>query len=233
MESKNKTLKKISKSPVKKITVNTSWSNLTLYNSEGKQSDVLELDKKWDKVTINPKTLAQYVHVYLTNQRQGTVSAKTRGEIIGSTKKIYKQKGTGRARHGSRKAPIFVGGGVVGGPRPRSFSARFNKQQLTKTLQAALVTKLREKSIIIFEDAALQTTAKTKVFAKMFNQINPKHYECLLILTGDNKNARQACNNIPYISMEILRNLNPYIILRYKLIIMTASTLGELSKQLK
>lgn len=231
MELKNKT-KKISKITVKKIAVSSSWYNLTIYDKDGKQSGMFDLDKKWDKVVINPKTLAQYVHIYLTNQRQGTASAKTRGDVIGSTRKIYKQKGTGRARHGSRKAPIFVGGGVVGGPKPRQFSTRFNKKQLSITIQAALATKLKEKAVIILEDAALQMPAKTKSYAQMFNRINPKHHECLLLLTEDYKNARQACNNIPYISMEILRNLNPYIILRYKLIIMTVSMMTELSKKL-
>jgi len=232
MESKSKLTKKITKTSEKKMAVNSSWHNLTIYNSEGKQSSAIEVDKKWEKIIINPKTLAQYVHIYLTNQRQGTASAKTRGEVIGSTRKIYKQKGTGRARHGSRKAPIFVGGGVVGGPKPRQFSARFNKQQLTITIQAALAIKLKEKAIIVLEDAALQMLAKTKSYAQMFDQINPKHHECLLLLTEDYKNVRRACNNIPYISMEILRNLNPYIILRYRLIIMTVSMLAELSKKL-
>lgn len=232
METKSK-LKKLEKSPAKKKIIASDGSNLNLYNSEGKQNGTTELDKKWDKVVINPKTLAQYVHIYLTNQRQGTVSAKTRGDIIGSTKKIYKQKGTGRARHGSRKAPIFVGGGVVGGPKPRIFSSRFNKQQLTITIQAALATKLKNKEVIILEDSALKMPLKTKSYAQMFCQINPKRQECLLLLTEDIKNVRQACNNIPYIKMEILRNLNPYIILRYKLIIMTVSMLMELSKQIK
>lgn len=233
MESKSKQTKKIERIPTKKKVVNLDWHSLNVYNSEGKQANLMELDKKWDKVVINPKTLAQYVHIYLTNQRQGTVSAKTRGDVIGSTKKIYKQKGTGRARHGSRKAPIFVGGGVVGGPKPRLFSSRFNKQQLTITIQAALATKLKNKAVLILEDTVLKMSLKTKSYAQMFDQINPKHDESLLIITEDNKNVRQACNNIPYISMEILRNLNPYIILRYKLIIMTISMLAELSKQLK
>jgi len=232
METKSK-LKKLEKNLTKKKVVDSNGTNLNIYNSEGKQSATIELDKKWAKVKINPKTLAQYVHIYLTNQRQGTVSAKTRGDIIGSTKKIYKQKGTGRARHGSRKAPIFVGGGVVGGPKPRLFSFRFNKQQLTITIQAALATKLKNKEVIILEDSALKMPLKTKSYAQMFNQINPKRQECLLLLTEDNNNARQACNNIPYIKMEILRNLNPYIILRYKLIIMTVSMLTDLTKQLK
>lgn len=232
METKNKLTKKTEKISVKKNVVNLNSDKLNVYNGEGKQNGTIELDKKWDKVVINPKTLAQYVHIYLTNQRQGTASAKTRGEVIGSTRKIYKQKGTGRARHGSRKAPIFVGGGVVGGPKPRQFSSRFNKQQLTITIQAALATKLKNKSVIILEDAALKMPSKTKLYAQMFDQINPKHYESLLLLTEDYKNVRQACNNIPYISMEILRNLNPYIILRYKLIVTTVSILAELSKQL-
>src|SRR3989338_9847754 len=98
-------------------------------------------------VEASPRLLAQYVRVYLANRRQGTASAKTRAEVKGSTRKIYKQKGTGKARHGDIKAPIFIGGGVVGGPIPRDFSLKFNKKQKRKVLFYALTLKLKQKDI--------------------------------------------------------------------------------------
>src|SRR3990167_4404213 len=91
--------------------------SLSIYNIEGKEQKTVELPKEIFSVAVNPSLLAQSVRVFLVNQRQGNVSVKTRGEVIGSTRKIYRQKGTGKARHGAIKAPIFVGGGIAHGPK--------------------------------------------------------------------------------------------------------------------
>src|SRR3989339_216040 len=110
--------------------------NITLsvrvFSIDGKEKKTIELNKNIFDVKVSPSLLAQAVRVYLANQRAGTASSKTRSEVVGSTRKIYRQKGTGKARHGSLKAPIFVGGGVVGGPKPRDFSLKINKKQKTK-----------------------------------------------------------------------------------------------------
>ena len=99
----------------------------------------------------NKALIAQAVRVYLANQRQGNAATKTRGEVIGTTKKIYRQKGTGRARHGAAKAPIFVGGGVAHGPHPHDFSMEFPKKMKQKALISALSEKTQAGSIKVVE----------------------------------------------------------------------------------
>src|SRR3989344_7204583 len=109
-----------------------------VYEISGKEKGSLSLPKEAFSVDVNKALLAQAVRVYQSNQRQGTASTKTRGEVVGSTRKIYRQKGTGRARHGDIKAPIFVGGGVAHGPK----SANYRKSISQKMRRIALLGAL-------------------------------------------------------------------------------------------
>ena len=99
------------------------------YTVEGAEAGVMTLNEKLLAFEPNKTLLAQYVRVYLANQREGNASSKTRAEVAGTTKKVYKQKGTGGARHGSKKAPIYKGGGVVGGPKPAEYRLQLSKKQ--------------------------------------------------------------------------------------------------------
>src|SRR3989338_10897476 len=116
----------------KTTTVKKTSPSLVIYNIEGKEEKTIELPKDIFSVSANPSLLAQAVRVYLVNQRQGNVKVKTRSEVIGSTRKIYRQKGTGKARHGAIKAPIFVGGGVAHGPKQKDYNLKFNKKMRKK-----------------------------------------------------------------------------------------------------
>ena len=137
------------KPEVKKVAVKkTSGLTVPVYDIKGKEKGTLILPKEAFAVSVKPQLLAQAVRVYQFNRRQGTASTKTRGEVTGSTRKIYRQKGTGRARHGDIKAPIFVGGGIVGGPKPKDYSLGINKKQKTKAFFGALTLKLKEKNIL-------------------------------------------------------------------------------------
>jgi large subunit ribosomal protein L4 len=108
---------------------------------------------------VNKSVLAQYVRVLLANMRQGTASTKDRSQIIGTTKKVYKQKGTGNARHGSMKAPIYVGGGIVGGPKPRDYSLAMSKKQRVVAMKSALAQVAEDKKVVML-DAKFSTTIK-------------------------------------------------------------------------
>src|SRR3989338_3928790 len=109
-------------------------NEVNIYSLSGKQTGTEELQKEMFELKDNPELIAQYVRVYLYNQRQGTVSSQTRSEVTGTSQKVYRQKGTGRARHGAAKANLFRGGGVTFGPKPREFSMSLNKKQKLKTL---------------------------------------------------------------------------------------------------
>ena len=173
------------------------------------------------KIKINKNLLAQYVYVYLNNQRKGTVSTKTRGEVVGSTKKIYRQKGTGRARHGSIKAPIFVGGGVVGGPKPKDFSKKLNKKQKRKALIYALTLASKEDNIMT-SDKLFKVKSKTKI---AFEQLKKEGIEAgkerVLLVYGKDvgDNFKRAVRNINNLSYKDVNSINAYdLLLKQKIV---------------
>jgi large subunit ribosomal protein L4 len=117
---------------------------LSVYDLKGAIAESLTLPKEIFGAKINNSLMAQAVRVYLANQRRGTLKTKSRGEVAISTRKIYRQKGTGRARHGAKSAPIFVGGGIAFGPKPRDFSMKLNQNMRRVALFSALSAKLRD-----------------------------------------------------------------------------------------
>lgn len=150
------------------------------------------------------KLIAQAIRVYLANQRQGTQSALTRSEVNRTRKKLYKQKGTGGARHGDRKAPIFVGGGVAFAPKPRDYSLKFPKQMKKRALEEALKLKKPEK--ISLE----KVTGKTKDLAKLFDL----EKKTLLITAKYNEKVWLAGRNIPNLTILPKEQLNVYQIIK-------------------
>ena len=198
----------------KKIAKKTNLS-LPIYNIEGKEQKTIELPKEVFSVSANPNLLAQAVRVYLVNQRQGNVKVKTRGEVIGSTRKIYRQKGTGKARHGAIKAPIFVGGGVAHGPKQKDYTLKFNKKEKKIALFAALSKKLKEKKIFGLEDKALTIKPKTKIFVNFLQNLKLLDKNNLIILPKMEKsNLILAMKNISRISFIDVDSLNPYLLLK-------------------
>ncbi len=221
---------KTTKKPTaKKIVEKKSPSGLTikLYDREGSEKKTVELSKEIFSQKENPKLLAQYVRVYLANQRQGTASSKTRGEVTGSTRKIYRQKGTGRARHGSIKAPIFVGGGVVGGPKPRDYSLKLNKKQRQKALFLALTLKQKANAIFAADKDLITIEPKTKLIARFLREVGSKDQKVLFVLPKMEKsNFIFAARNIPGVHIIDAHSLNPYLLLQARKIIFVDNALS-------
>ena len=210
----------------KTVTVKKTNQSLVIYDIEGKELRTVELPKEIFSVSANPGLLAQAVRVYLVNQRQGNVSVKTRSEVIGSTRKIYRQKGTGKARHGAIKAPIFVGGGVAHGPKKKDYNLKFNKKEKKIALFAALSEKIKEKKIFGLEDKALTIKPKTKIFTNFLKQLKVLGKNNLIVLLKMEKNNLiLAMRNISGISFIDARSLNPYLILKSNNIIFIESSL--------
>ena len=210
----------------KTTTVKKTSPSLVIYNIEGKEEKTVELPKEIFSVSANPKLLALAVRVYLVNQRQGNVSVKTRGEVIGSTRKIYRQKGTGKARHGAIKAPIFVGGGIAHGPKQKDYNLKFNKKEKKLTLFAALSIKLKEKKIFGLENKALTIEPKTKIFVNFLEKLLLLDKNNLIVLLKMEKNNLiLAMRNIPGISFIDARSLNPYLVLKSNNIIFIENSL--------
>ena len=222
--------KQENKKDVKKQKKETGISILK-YFIDGKKED-LPLDKKIFNIKINPKNLALYVRVYLANKRQGTASTKTRSEVSGSTRKIYRQKGTGRARHGDIKAPIFVGGGVVFGPKPRDYSLKLNKKQKKKALLEALVYQFKQGNLLIFDNEFLQIKPKTKNLSSFLEKNDLAKEKKLIVLPKMEKNNLfLAGRNIPNLNFTSLENLNAYNLLVSQKVIFLEDAFNNLIKK--
>jgi large subunit ribosomal protein L4 len=190
------------------------------------------LEKNLFDVAVNPKTLALYIRVYLANKRQGTASTKTRGEVSGSTRKIYRQKGTGRARHGDIKAPIFVGGGVVFGPKPRDYSLKINKKQKRQAFLGALTYQFKNKGVLVFDDSFLTIKPKTNELFDFFVKNNLASEKKLIVLPKMEKNNLVlAGRNISNLKFTSLESLNAYQILNTKKLIFLEEALKSLAKK--
>ncbi len=226
--------KKAVKQPgVKKTPIKSGSTRLSVkvYDAKGKEKEPMNISKELFSVEGSPKLLAQYVHVYLANQRQGTASTKTRGEVTGSTKKIYRQKGTGRARHGSIKAPIFVGGGVVGGPKPRDYSLKMNKKQKRKSLFIALTLKKNNDAIVVAEKSLLTIEPKTKLVVTFLSNAGMQNKKVLFVLPKlEKNNFILASRNIANIKFEEAKSINPYILLSAEKIVFIDDSLSVLEK---
>ena len=203
--------------------------SIGLIDKAGKEAGSMQLPKELFGGKVNDALMQQYVHIYLTNQRQGTVSTKTRSEVKGSTRKIYRQKGTGRARHGAKKAPIFVGGGITFGPKPRIFALSMNKKQKKLALISALSYSLNEKKLSGVQDSVLGMEPKTKNFAKFLKDAGLADKGVLFIMPGEKTQSfMRASRNVQSASSIEAKSLNAYEILRARKIILFESTIKTL-----
>ena len=203
---------------------------VAIYDISARETGKLALPKQMFDVKPNMTLISQYVRVYLANQRQGTASAKTRGEVIGSTRKIYKQKGTGRARHGSIKAPIFVGGGVVGGPKPRDFSLKINKKQKKAALFSALTLKKKDEDILGLNDSVLSIEPKTKNVFGLLKKLGLIGKKVAFMISGDIKNFSLAARNIDKLRLLNANSINAYEVLDADKILITKGALEHIKK---
>lgn len=233
VNTKKTSLKKETKSKIVKKTENSGMM-LSIYDLSGAVMKSVELPKEIFSVKNNEQVLAQYVRVYQANQRQGNASTKTRGEVTGSTRKIYRQKGTGKARHGSIKAPIFVGGGVVGGPKPRDYSLKMNKKQKRQALFASLSLRFNDKKIFGFSINAASLKPQTKLIVEFLKklQINRKVVLCVLPKIEKN-NFVLASRNIEGVSLKDVMSLNAFEILKAQAILIHEEALPLLSSHFK
>lgn len=182
---------------------------------------------------IEPNNHAIYLDVkqYLANQRQGTHKAKERAEISGSTRKLKKQKGTGTARAGSIKSPVFRGGGRVFGPRPRNYGFKLNKKQKSLARKSALSQKAKDKSIIVVEDFNFDTP-KTKEFINILNSLGIADKKTLFVLGEPNKNVYLSSRNLQRSEVVNHSELNTYKILNANNLVFFEGSLKEIETNL-
>ena len=177
---------------------------------------------------INPNDHAIYLDVkqYLANQRQGTHKAKERSEVAYSTRKIKRQKGTGGARAGDIKSPVFVGGGRVFGPRPRDYSFKVNKKVKELARKSALTYKAKDNNIVVVEDFAFDSP-KTKQFVALKNNLKLDDKKMLLVVNEPNKNVYLSSRNLPDSKVLIYSELNTYEILNADVLVFTKAAIDN------
>lgn len=183
---------------------------------------------------IEPNDHAIYLDVkqIMANKRQGTHSAKERGEIAGSTRKLKKQKGTGTARSGSIKSPVFRGGGRVFGPRPKNYDFKLNKKVKELARKSALSYKAQEDAILVVEDFNIESP-KTREMVQISNNLKINDKKSLFVLPEENKNIYLSSRNLETVSVVTASELNTYQILNVKKIVVLESSVSKIEELFK
>lgn len=205
---------------------------VTVFNITGKETG-RKIELKDTVFSVEPNDHAIYLDIkqYLANKRQGTHKTKERNEVSGSTRKIKRQKGTGTARAGSNKNPIFVGGGRIFGPQPRDYGFKLNKKVKVLARKSALTYKAKDNEIMVVEDFNLEGP-KTQEYASILSNLKIGDKKTLLVLSEPNKNIYLSSRNLPNTKVVIYSELCTYDILNSTSLVFVESSLEHIQKSL-
>ena len=179
---------------------------------------------------VNETLLYEAVRHYTAAQRSGTAATKTRHEVSGSGKKLWKQKGTGRARMGSIRSPLWRHGGTVHGPQPRSYEYKLARKMILGALRSALSAKLRDGELKVVRAFEL-ADHKTKTFASVLQKLEVKN-TALLVEAGENQKLTRGSRNVPGVKLVPTKDVNVYDLLKYKQVVLTENAARKLSEAL-
>ncbi|MFA8434423.1 MAG: 50S ribosomal protein L4 [Marinifilaceae bacterium] len=206
---------------------------LTILNTAGEDTGrKVELNEAIFGVEPNEHAIYLDVKQYLANKRQGTHQAKERADISGSTAKLKKQKGTGTARAGSIKSPLFRGGGRVFGPRPRNYGFKLNKKLKQLARKSALTLKAQNSALVVVEDFNFEAP-KTKSFVALQNNLKVADKKVLLVLAEDNKNIFLASRNLQNVEVVRVSDLATYDIMKASTVLFVESSMKGLNEMFK
>ena len=198
-------------------------------NIEGKKVTTVDLVENIFNVPVKSSVLHEVVTMQLANRRAGSASVKHRSDVKGSSRKLFRQKGTGRARRGDIKSPLLRGGGIVFGPDGRNYAFKVPKKLRKLALKMALSSKLQANELIVLDKFELKQI-KTKDFVELFNSLNLSN---ALIVTGEkNENLELSSRNVPDIKVLRSEGLNVYDILRYKTLILLEPVIKNIEGRL-
>ncbi len=207
---------------------------LPLYNQSAEQIGTVELTDSIFGLPMNQDLLHQVITSQMSNKRQVLAHTKGRGEVRGGGKKPWKQKGTGRARHGSIRSPIWRSGGVTGGPtKEKNFKKDINKKMMQKALKVALSSKARDGQLFILDALTIEKpkTKEMDVVMKKFTTILGRLNNVLLVTPTDSAVLYKSARNLPYLDTIEARNLNPLILLEANRVILSKDSLAVIEKQ--
>lgn len=211
--------------------VATAGTEVSVYARDGKASGAISLPANFFGLRFNGDLVHQVVESMRSNARAGTANSKTRGEVSGTGKKPWKQKGTGRARHGSRRSPIWVGGGTTHGPRAeRNYDKKINRKMKSKALFTILSAKLRDGELLVTEPLVFGKPSAKEAMKDLTNLAKISGFEKLTYKTGKralivtpekDDTTLKSFANIKSVAVEEARNINPLQVLNYKYVVVT------------
>lgn len=200
---------------------------IPVYNKKGEKIDNVLLDDKKFGGPVRKKLLRDAVTMYEANKRQGTASTKTRAEVAGGGKKPWAQKHTGRARAGSSRSPLWKGGGVSFGPRPRDYSFAIPKKARKLALYSAVSAKIKDNELVVIDELNFDIP-KTKQMVDILKALNIDNSSCLIVISRANETIWKSARNIPSVKIMASMELNAYEILRPKKILLTKEALSSI-----
>lgn len=200
-----------------------------LYDFSGDYKGSVELPANLFDAEVNTPALYEAVRQYLANRRSGSAKTKERGEVSFSTRKPYRQKGTGRARAGRRNSPIWRGGGVVFGPKPRSYRLSIPKKVKRLALRSALSDKGKSGGVVVVEGVSLEAP-KTRRFTEFLQSAALSGKKVLLVVDSFEENIFKSVRNIPRVNFTLSRNINAYEVLNAEVLMFTKEGLNALEE---
>ena len=199
-----------------------------VYNMQGKKVSDVELNEAVFGIEPNEAVVHSVLVNYLANQRQGTQSTKTRAEVRGGGRKPWRQKGTGRARQGSIRAPQWIKGGIALGPKPRSYSYRMNKKEKQLAIKSLLSSKVLENTLVVVDKLDFKEI-KTKQMVNALTNLKVEG-KALVVLAEKNENVQKSARNIEGVRTSSVNTINVYDLLKYKKLVLTVDAVKKLEE---
>ncbi len=201
---------------------------IDVYDIEGKKVSDVELKEEIFGIEPNEAIVHSVLVNFLANQRQGTQNTKTRAEVRGGGKKPWRQKGTGRARQGSIRAPQWIKGGIALGPKPRSYKYRVNKKEKRLAIKSCLSSKVLEKELVVVDSLPFKEI-KTKEMVKTLSNLKVEG-KTLILLPEKNETVQKSARNIEGVKTTLVNTINVYDLLKYKNLVITLDTVKKLEE---
>ncbi len=202
--------------------------SIDVYNIEGKKVSTVDLKEEIFGIEPNEEIVHSVLVNYLANQRQGTQSTKTRSEVRGGGRKPWRQKGTGRARQGSIRAPQWIKGGIALGPKPRSYKYKVNKKERRLAIKSLLSSKVLENDLIVVDKFNFKEI-KTKQMVNAMNNLKITDKAFVVLASGDEK-VQKSARNIENVKTGSVNTINVYDLLRYKKLVLTVDSIKKLEE---
>ncbi|MEW5924494.1 MAG: 50S ribosomal protein L4 [Candidatus Zixiibacteriota bacterium] len=200
-----------------------------VYNKEGAETGTITLSNAIFGLEPNPTLVHQYIVNYLANQRQGTSSCKGRSDVSGSGAKPWRQKGTGRARSGTRRSPLWRGGGIIFGPEPRNYYNRFPRKMKRTALLSAFSDKARIEGVMVVEDLEL-AGIKSKVVSTILDKLGLDKKKCLILDEGVNRNLHMSVRNMDKVNYSRAALANAFDVVNADVLLVTRAGLEKIEE---